>query len=308
MSTDGAGNLSWVTAGGGGATALSDLSDVAELNLQNNDLLMYNSVASEWQNTNLGVSINPTLSGDSESAKGDIYTFTVTNHATYDDPAYFCEIYDNSGGFIFGNSSFTDNTDGTISITMSQAVGVYEIRVKCQDFGDLQSEIVTLAVTTVQFGGTFRYWRFTADINNDGVGVVQQFQGCNDVKMYSLPGLNGTKHPTSFMTSDTAPTPFVATSRYTPPGASYDNWKAFDNNMFSGWVSSFSANLLGQYLQIDLGSAYLIQSMIFKAGILTTFMPDTFGIYGSNTGAFAGEETLVGTKTGMPNQGTGSIG
>ena len=66
MSTDGAGQLSWVdvSGGGGGATQLDELTDVSLLNLENNDLLMYNSVASEWQNTNLGVSVTPILSGD----------------------------------------------------------------------------------------------------------------------------------------------------------------------------------------------------------------------------------------------------
>ena len=38
-----------------GGGSLASLSDVSILNLQNNDLLMYNSTAAEWQNTNLGL-------------------------------------------------------------------------------------------------------------------------------------------------------------------------------------------------------------------------------------------------------------
>ena len=292
MSTDGSGTLSWVTAsGGGGATALSDLTDVSELNLQNNDLLMYNSTASEWQNTNLGVSVTPTLTGDTTAYATLTYIVTISNHATYDDPAYFCEVYTDTGTLTVQNSDVTDNLDGTLSFTVP-AIGDYQIRVKCQDFGDLQSEVDTLDFTSEAFGGTFRYWRVA-----NFLGTPSNM-GLKNVRFFTGPGQSGTMYP-PFMTSANTPTPYVANASYyyTPSGATYAPFRAFDSSVGSSmwWTLGRSpASLLStDWVEIDLGSSINISSL--SVGPWHSQQPTQFQVLASDTGAFTGEETIIAT-------------
>ena len=296
MSTDGAGNLSWVTAsgGGGGATALSDLTDVSELNLQNNDLLMYNSTASEWQNTNLGVSVTPTLTGDASTLKNQSYTFTVSNHATYDAPAYFVGLYDGSGNLIRNNNDFTDNGDGTITGDMIAPVGTYELRVKCQDFGDLQSEIATKALTLVQFGDSFRYWKLTGVTCANG-----NWWMLANMRLFDAASQSGTSYPGN-MTSATTPSPYVidTSNNY---NATYPAWKALDANTTTSFYWTIgSSNGPADWITIDLGSTIDVKSMTITAGNSSSYAPKGFELYGSATGVFGGEETLVHTASNLP--------
>ena len=292
MSTDGAGNLSWVD-GGGGSIALSDLTDVAELNLQNNDLLMYNSTASEWQNTNLGVSVTPTLSGASAQLAGTLYTITISNHATYDDPAYFVEVYTGTTRVVI-NDNVTDNQDGTLSFA-APAAGTYQIRVKCQDFGDLQSEIATYALTTSQFGGTYRYWRITA-VTSDG---PTNYWGLWDLRFYTGAGQTGVQYPGN-MTSDTNPSPYVASALHTY-NSTYGPFRAFDSsiNSFYWTIGSSSTQQQAQWLKLDLGSAVSISSMRYFIAGNVAYFPRSMSVEASDTGAFAGEETLIINADGL---------
>ena len=285
LQTDGAGNLSFATvSGGGGATDLNSLTDVTITSVQNNDLLMYNSVATKWQNTNLGVSVTPTLSGAASIDAGQPYTLTISNNATYQDPAYFVEVFTGSTKVV-ANSAVTDNLDGTLTFT-APATGTHEIRVKCQDFGDLQSEEATLAFTSIAFGGTFRYWRVAnitgATGNNIGLYNVRYFTGA---------GQTGTSLP-STMTSETTPTPFVVTKSY-EQGGSYAAWKAYDLAIGGWWWLLSSANVSAEWNTIDLGSSQAITSMTI--GPWYSQAPTSVQILASNTGAFSGEETLVTT-------------
>jgi hypothetical protein len=291
LTTDGSGNITFATpsGGGGGATDLNGLSDVTITSVANNDLLMYNSTASKWQNTNLGVSVTPTLTGLASASASLAYVLTVSNHATYDDPAYFLEVYTGSTKVV-DNDDVTDNLDGTLSFT-APASGTHEIRVRCQDFGDLQSEIAVKALTTAAFGGTFRYWR----VANFLGGPTNM--GIKNIRFYSGAGQTGTAYPTN-MTSGTAPSPFVATASYyyTPSGDTYAPWKAFDNNAGS-WVWFLGRNpaslLATDWVQIDMGSNTAISSL--SVGAWYTIQPTQFQILASNTGAFSGEETTVAT-------------
>ncbi len=272
----------WVTnSGGGGSSTLSGLTDVSISSVQNNDLLMYNSTASEWQNTNLGVSVTPTLTGDSSGYAGQTYTFTVSNHATYDDPAYFVEVYTGSTKVV-NNSDVTDNLDGTLSFT-APATGTHEIRIRCQDFGDLQSEIATKALTTTAFEFNYRYFRLLFNSAIASGTLIKEFG------MYTSGSQGGTKWPTSALTSNSAPTPFVASGVGVYGGTTYNYFKAFDNatnTMF--WNLSGTSNT--DYLSIDLGSAQAIQSFkIETAG----FVQATCLIQASSTGAWGGEEVDV---------------
>ena len=272
----------WITnSGGGGSSTLSGLTDVDITSVQNNDLLMYNSTAGEWQNTNLGLSVTPTLTGDSSGFAAQPYTFTVSNHATYDDPAYFVEVYTGSTKVV-ANSAVTDNGDGTLTFT-APAAGTHEIRIRCQDFGDLQSEIATKALTTTAFEFNYRYFRL---LFNSAIGsgtLIREFG------MYTSGSQGGTKWPTSAMTSNSAPTPFVASGVGVYGGTTYNYFKAFDNtNNTMFWNLAGTSNT--DYLSIDLGSAQAIQSFkIVTAG----FSQATCLIQASSTGAWGGEEVDV---------------
>ena len=174
--------------GGGGASNLNGLSDVTISSVQNNDLLKYNSTAGEWQNTNLGISVTPTLSGASTTNNTKIlYEFTVTNNSSYDLPAYKVAIKNSSGTVIYDMDSLISGSEvididtdadgrptGTIGIDISSSTyffgssnngSQYTIEVQCQDFGDLESEVATLTVTVADppqismTASTYRYWR-----------------------------------------------------------------------------------------------------------------------------------------------------
>ena len=252
---------------------------------------MYNSTASEWQNTNLGVSVTPTLTGDTTAYATLTYIVTISNHATYDDPAYFCEVYTDTGTLTVQNSDVTDNLDGTLSFTVP-AIGDYQIRVKCQDFGDLQSEVDTLDFTSEAFGGTFRYWRVA-----NFLGTPSNM-GLKNVRFFTGPGQSGTMYP-PFMTSANTPTPYVANASYyyTPSGATYAPFRAFDSSVGSSmwWTLGRSpASLLStDWVEIDLGSSINISSL--SVGPWHSQQPTQFQVLASDTGAFTGEETIIAT-------------
>ena len=289
ITTDGNGNLTFTTVSGGGGGTLGGLSDVDIQNVQNNDLLMYNSTASEWQNTNLGLTVTPTLTGDSTISEGSPYTLTVSNHATYDDPAYFVEVYTGST-LVVTNDNVTNNNDGTFSF-IAPATGSHEIRVRAQDFGDLQSEQATKSLTTTTFGGNFRYWKFAVEGSTDHAMI-------DEIIFYDTAGQSGTTYPTSYMTSNNTPTPYVASTPYTQSG--YDPYECFAGNTgaFSGWWSlAFPTNQRdGAYLTFDNGSDIDAKSFRFHVNGPSYFKTtQSIAVYGSATGAFSGEETLLGS-------------
>jgi hypothetical protein len=278
--------------GGGGEVGLDNLTDVDILNVENNDLLMYNSVASKWQNTNLGVTVTPILTGSATTIGTLGYTITVSNHATYDNPAYFVEVY-NGSTLVVADSAITNNHDGTLSF-IAPTADTYEVRVTCQDFGDLQSEVATKALTTTPFGGTFRYWRVMDAIapNDGGYTNGSNRWALNELRLYSEEAQTGTPYPPN-MTSATAPTPYVVSSNYSFSN-SYVDWKAFDSSTSSSyWTLGSGALKFSVYLQIDLGSPIEIKSVTTLGMNVKDYQVGEFKLYGSNTGAFSGEETLV---------------
>ena len=281
-------DYAWVTGGGGGgATDLDSLTDVDIVSVQNNDLLMYNSVATKWQNTNLGVSVTPTLTGNASGYTGQPYTLTVSNNATYQDPAYFVEVY-TGATLVVANSAVTDNGNGTLTFT-APATGTHEIRVRCQDFGDLQSEIATKALTTTLFEFNYRYFRLLFDAPIGSGTLIPEFA------FYTAAAQGGTKWPTSAMTTNSLPVPFVAYGQGAF-GANYDYWKAFDNGAGQFWNLSGTDNT--DYLAIDFGSAQAIQSFkIRTAG----FVQASMQLQASATGLFGGEEVVIQNITPTTN-------
>ena len=211
--------ISLEAASGGGGGSLSGLSDVTIASVANNDLIKYNSTAGEWQNTNLGLTVTPTIELGPTAYYNDDTAFTVnvTNHSSYDLPAYSVEVRraDNNN-LIFDMDSVSGTTesieintdsegrpDGTIIINTSHSASNFDtistdnfkVLVLAQDFGDLQSEVATLNVSVVarpqvSFTGStaYRYWRI-ADM--DGRVYMTNW------KAYSAINQGGTAYPTT---------------------------------------------------------------------------------------------------------------
>ena len=274
--------------GGGGASALGDLTDVTIASVSDGDILRYNGTAMEWQNTNLGLSLTPTVSIPSTIYSFSTVVVTVTNWASYDDPNVWAQLKDSGGNVIVTNAQMTDNHDGTFVFT-SPSTGVdFVLEVKVQDFGDLASDTASVTFDIVQFGGTFRYWRVVYGSTFTGTANT----GLYNVRFYSGANQTGTAYPAN-MTSATTPAPYVVTSSYYY-SATYADWKAFDTAPGGWWwLLSAPGGTNGQWLQVDMGSSVSVQSMTI--GSYYSVAPDQVTILASDTGSFTGEETTIVT-------------
>ena len=283
ITTDGAGVLGWSTVSGGGASALDDLTDVEVVTPLDGDILRYNGVSTTWQNTNLGLSLTPTLSADANQFL--VGSALITNWGDYDDPAAFVELYDGAT-LVVANADITvDPASGEISWNFPGVNTTYTLKVIVQDFGDLASDLAEISIT--KLSTTFRYWRvgeFTAASSSNF--------GLYNFRLYTANGQTGTMLPPN-MTDATTPAPFVASSSYFY-SATYADWKVFDTapGGWNWWLGSPSP-MTAAWSQIDLGAAYEIKS--FTVGPIYSATFATCKVWASNTGAFAGEESLIAT-------------
>lgn len=230
----------------------------------------------------------PVLAGDPAAYSALTYTLTLTNYVTYADPAVVVEVY--TGGVLaVPNSSVTDHADGTFTFA-APAAGSHEIRVQVQDFGDLVSPLATKALSTSLFGGTYRYWRFTS-----WQGAASDWFMVGDLRLYTSAGATGTAYPADLQNAST-PAPYVATA-LTNYNGQYKEWKAFDNTSTTFYWAITTVAPLSDWLTIDLGAPQTIRSFKLTAGNSANYAPTQMQILGSPTGAFAGEETSLGTFT-----------
>lgn len=104
----------------------------------------------------------------------------------------------------------------------------------------------------------------------------------------------GTDYPTQTMTSNTAPSPLVASanSEYSP---STQAWNAMDNVNSTYWENGWY--VFPCWHTIDLGSGNAINptAIVITPINGTSYLITAFSCYGSNTGAFAGEEVFLGS-------------
>jgi len=134
---------------------------------------------------------------------------------------------------------------------------------------------------------TYRYFRFTID----GVGPGNY---CEIQRILYLDE-SGTIWPTSAMTSDTTPAPFVVSG--TPAQYGTNRWNAFDRSTATRWHSGLGP--VGNQLTIDLGSPQAIVAVAVSFNNATTRYTSAFSVRGSNSGAFAGEEDLLFSASGF---------
>ncbi len=307
ITTDGAGNLTFTTVSGGGGGTLGGLSDVDLVGLADGDILRYNGTATEWQNTNLGLTLTPTISVGSAFFGGADATATITNWASYDDPNIWAQVEDSGGNIIKTNAQLSAGMDlsaGTVTWNVGTTIATgYKIKIRVQDFGDLASDIAesTYDVEAITVNSTFRYYRLTdfsgfADTGSLPTSGNRVMVGT--FRLWSSTGGTGTQYPPN-MTSDTAPSPNVALASRLFSG--YDYYKAFDtgqNNTFWWNLGDTPAQALSAWIQIDLGASYNVRSIQIAPG-QSGYAFTGAKIYGSDTGSFTGEESLVLDATGL---------
>jgi len=270
------------SAGGGGSFSLAGATDVSFSALADGDLIRYNGTAGKWQNTNLGLSLTPTLSAIEGGYFGG-YT-KITNWGSYSDP--LAKAFVKSGSTII----ITCSVDSSGQITWSDSNSNYNftrsLEVQVQDFGDIVSEITTASY--VKQTASFRYYRWFAVSASSNVLL-------NDFRFYSGSAQSSTAFPAN-MTSNTAPTPYVASASSFYVG--YEPWEAFDSDVNSQWWNLAAPPYQGAFVSVDMGSTFTssLRSMRIQFG--QGFQNFTMAnIQGSNDNT---TWTLLHTITNVP--------
>ena len=298
-------NLTGIS-GGGGAPNLNGLSDVTISSVQNNDLLKYNSTAGEWQNTNLGISVAPTLSVVSGTTYvGGAVVVNITNNASggsnvYDDPHFFVQLKNSSNSVVVTNDNITyeySSNQGKLSFTAPTTAGSYTLEVTAQDFGDLSSDVTTLSLTVNEIPA-FRYMRLKGDGGSSHT-YVQEFRAFDALAQ------SGTKYPPDLSSTNQGSTETVGGVDYVANSSgnfssTYHDYKAFDSSASTGWWNlNPSSTYSDWFVSIDLGQSvsgiksfqvFINQSYVGGSG-------NVVKVQISSTGNFSGEEITVGQYT-----------
>ena len=232
----------------------------------------------------LPASTTPTLSASTTPYTLLDYTVTISNYSSYVPGSQFrLKINLNSdGSVVAAPSDFTDNGDGTFTVTLPSTTGAATLNVKAQDFNSGASAAATLGITLTPLSFNARYWRIK---DFDGAGNNSLMIA--NWRMYSSGGQSGTAYPSN-MTSNTAPTPYVAsgTSSFS---ATYDYFKAFDSDGTNTMYWNLGTTTMGtDYLAIDLGSAQTIESFEFKTGSNVAYA-GPFSLYYATQSDFSDE-------------------
>ena len=319
-------DYAWVDAGAGGASALDDLTDV-EINtglLGDGDILRYNGTSETWQNTNIGITLAPTLTNYNDREKvyaGHMMVFEITG--SYDQPSYeVIRVNPDTSETILSvitakptvgvnlmRAAMTDVAlieNGVVNILMPDTAGTYTLKVRVQDFGDLPSEYTELEVVVedVEFNPSDvsgRHYRLTtlheaANSSNqiylDKEKLVSNvYPQINEMRFHTSAAGGGTAYPDVDMTSNTAPSPYVASaSTVFINSATYQPWKSFDSSTSTFWWGYTSAG--SDWIQIDMGQTLTIKSLVIQMRQLNS-VAYGFKIEVSDTGDFTGEETEI---------------
>jgi chitodextrinase len=181
----------------------------------------------------------------------------------------------------------------------------YDYRVRAKDAAGNFGPYSSIATATTAGGagaGEFRFFRlnftrfvsggyFVPDMNSTGTLRVSEFEIM----------VGATAHPTSDMTDASTPSPLVASANSELSGGGFEAWRAFEGTVLDAggrWLSDNVAPPI--WLKIDLGAGNEIEPTAYKiapdsgaggGNVLTSW---TFE--GSNTGAFAGEQTVLDTQ------------
>jgi len=148
------------------------------------------------------------------------------------------------------------------------------------------------AVTYQFFRLYITKWNFGGGQGDDGNLRIAEFELMVD----------STAYPTENMTAANAPSPLVV-STDSDDGVRF-GWMAFDGNLGPGdpyrWLSGSDNNTV-HWLKIDLGAGNGIAPTSYKItpddAVPSQYWLMSWQLQGSDTGAFAGEETVLDTQT-----------
>jgi len=276
------------SAGGGGSFSLAGATDVSFSALADGDLIRYNGIAGKWQNTNLGLTLTPSLSVIEGGYFGGYAK--ITNWGSYSQPI--------AQAFIKSGSStiITCSVDTSGQITWSDSNTNYNftrsLSVQVQDFGDIASEITTASY--VKQTASFRYYRWFAVSASSHVLL-------SDFRFYSGSAQTSTAFPAN-MTNSGSPAPYVASASSFYVG--YPAWQAFDNSTATSWWNLASPPYQGAFVSIDMGSTFTssLRSMRIQFG--QSFQDFTVAnIQGSNDNT---TWTTIHTITNVPSANNSS--
>lgn len=166
--------------------------------------------------------------------------------------------------------------------------------------------------TSSPYGPLDYFERITADVTGAWSGLtanatnyLYREKGVGYGAIVIAPGY-GTVAPTAditpVMTANNAPSPYVvsASSEFS---STYAPWKAVDGDSSThGWVGT----AIPGWWQIDWGAAAYVSSYTVVGGLSDAgYSPKDWTLLGSDTGAFAGEETTLDTQSGQTAWGLG---
>jgi hypothetical protein len=226
-------------------------------------------------------------------------SITVTNASSYTNPNYSVQAkvgrtvtvldssvtreLDSSSNHIGSLLTFVDSNSSTSQRTVS---------VKAQEFGDfVQSAAATANYTPSDVQN--RYLRIRG-VTSAGADTSARL-AIEDLRFWTGAGGTGTKYPTTNLTSDTSETGIVVSAGHSY-SQTYAPYKACDSSGSSMWwaLGTSAANNWWQ-IQWESGTypnKPIIKSMVIRFDGQTD--ASFFSLKGSDTGAFAGEETDYG--------------
>lgn len=233
----------------------------------------------------------PTIATISDFESTSTGTITISN---YDSSADYRIILYNSSSAVVSHT-ITDNSDGTFTIATGLTVGTgYYVTAEAAGFGELKSAVATSNTFESQAAQTqMRYWRLQGT-NSSKVNSSSKL-AVADIKFFTGSNQTGTAYPTTDATSNTSISGVTISAGHRF-SSTYAEWKAFDSfragggNSGSGmWWTLGNSVADNNWIQIDFGTSINLLSLRVETNSSYTDT-DYAVLYGSNTGAFSGEE------------------
>ena len=227
-------------------------------------------------------------------------SIVVTNHASaYTNPNYSVTAV--VGATTTVSDLVVDHTLDTgadsVSATMSFSdtntlTSTRTVSVKAQEFGDYIQSAAATATYDVAYPQN-RYLRFRG-VDSSGSNVSGRL-GFTEIRFYTDYSQSGTAYPTTNLTSSTSETGIVVSQGHTY-SSTYAAHKACDGSFGTiGWL--LGTNATNNWWQIHWEAATYSTIPIIKSMKVRNFSSTSaeyFKIEGSDTGAFAGEQTDYG--------------
>ena len=251
-------------------------------------------------------STTPTIATISDFESTQTGTITVSNYSS--DFTYLVKLFDSSNNEV--THTITNNNNGTWTIASGLAVATgYYVTVQAQKLGEFVSATATSNTFDCTAAQTqMRYWRIQGTDSSKNASSSKL--AIADIKFFTAANQGGTAHPTTDATSNTSISG-VTISAGARFSSTYAEWKAFDvhragNFPASGmWWTLGNSVAANNWIQIDFGTSINLLSLRVETN--SSYTDTDFAVlYGSNTGAFAGEEREMAFLSGIDSGASGT--